>query len=106
MIGAALLFYLLYESIGDLADPKASYSGTEVFGIGVPLAIALIFTLSGLLIMVGWRLFGPPAAKEFFTRKPFEAVPHDVAVGEGKVEAIGLSEEEADAGAAERKEEG
>ncbi len=98
VIGAGLLFYLLYESVGELADPKASYSGTEVFGVGVPLAIALIFTLAGLIIMVGWRLFGPPQAKEFFTRRPFEAVPHEVAVGEGKVEAIGLSEDEADAG--------
>ena len=104
VIGALLLGYLLYESIGELSDPKASYSGTEVFGIGVPLAIALIFTLSGFLIMVGWRLFGPPEAKEFFTRKPFEAVPHEIAVGEGTVEAIGLSEDEADAGASATKE--
>ena len=45
MIGAGLLFYLLYESVGDLADPKASYSGTEVFGIGrvVAEAIAAFF---------------------------------------------------------------
>jgi amino acid transporter len=104
LIGAVLLFYLLYESVGDLADPKASYSGTEVFGVGVPLAIALIFTVSGLLIMIGWRLFGPPSAKEFFTRKPFEAVPRDVAMGDGKVEAIGISEEDADAGVAIKEE--
>ena len=44
-----------------------------------------------------WRLFGR-AAREFFGRQAFEAVPHDVAMGEGKVEAIGVSEEAADAG--------
>ncbi len=98
LIGAALLFYLLYESVGDLADPKASYSGTAAFGLGVPLVIALVFTLGGLVLMVLWRLFGPPVAKDFFRRAAFEHVPHEVAVGGGTVEAIGLSEEAADAG--------
>ena len=99
LIGALGLFYLLYESIGDLSDPKQSYSGTEAFGVGVPLAIAIVFMGAGLLIMIGWRLFGPPGAKEFFARKPFEAVPHEVAVGGQTVEAIGVSEADADAGA-------
>ena len=52
LIGAVMLFYLLYESALDLADPKASYCGSEVFGLGVPLVIALVFTLGGLLLMV------------------------------------------------------
>jgi amino acid transporter len=94
VIGALLLFYLLYESIGELADPKASYSGSELLGVGVPLAIALIFAAIGVVIMVGWRLFGPPEAKEFFGRRGFEAVPHEIAVGGGKVEAVGVSDEE------------
>jgi amino acid transporter len=101
LVGAGLLFYLLYESIGDLADPKASYSGSEIFGMGVPLAIAIIFTAGGLLLMVLWRLFGPDHAKRFFARPAFEAVPHEVATGEvAQVEAIGLSEAEADVGGA------
>jgi len=104
LIGALGLFYLLYESIGDLADPKQSYSGTEAFGFGVPLAIAIVFMGAGLLIMIGWRLFGPPGAKEFFARKPFEAVPHEVAVGGQTVQAIGLSEADADAGAPAKEE--
>jgi hypothetical protein len=50
--------------------------------------------------MVAWRLLGPPRAKEYFTRRPFESVPHEVATGEvAKVEAIGVSEEAADTGA-------
>ena len=100
LIGALGLFYLLYESVGDLSDPKASYSGSEVFGVGVPLAIAIIFIGLGLILMVAWRLIGPPAGREFFARRAFEAVPHEVATGEvAQVEAIGVSEAEADAGA-------
>ena len=48
--------------------------------------------------MFAWRIFGGEPAKEFFARKPFEAVPHEIAVGDGTVEAIGVSEDEADAG--------
>jgi amino acid transporter len=106
LIGALMLFYLLYESATDLADPKASYSGSEVFGLGVPLVIAIIFTAAGLLLMALWRLFGPPQAKEFFARSAFEHVPHEIAVGEGTVEAVGVSEEAADAGTTQMDEGG
>ncbi len=105
LIGAGMLFYLLYESVGDLADPKQSYSGSEVFGLGVPLAIAIVFIGLGFLIMVAWRLIGPPAGREFFARRAFEAVPHEVATGEvSQVEAIGVSEAAADAGLASDEE--
>ncbi len=98
-IGAAMLGYLLVESARQLADPAASYSGSELFGVGMPLGVAIVFVALGVALMVGWRLFGPPAAKAFFARSPFEAVPHAVATGEvAQVEAIGLSEEAADAG--------
>jgi amino acid transporter len=98
LIGAGLLAYLMVESARDLSDPKASYSGTELFGLGMPLAIAVVFAGLGVILMIAWRLFGPPQAHEFFRRPALEAVPPDVAAGEGKVEAIGLSEEAADAG--------
>jgi amino acid transporter len=99
LIGGGMLFYLLYGSARDLADPKLSYTGTEFLGMGVPLAIAVVFTGLGFLIMVAWRLIGPPAGREFFARRAFEAVPREVATGEvSQVEAIGLSEDEADAG--------
>ena len=103
-IGALALFYLLYESVGDLADPKASYSGSELFGVGVPLAVAMIFIGLGLVLMVAWRLLGPDRARDYFARRPFEHVPHDVATGEtATVEAIGVSEADADAGAVDGK---
>ena len=76
LLGAGMLLYLLVESARDLADPKASYSGTELFGLGVPLVIAIFFTVLGLVLMIGWRLTG---GREFFSRRGFEAVPDDVA---------------------------
>jgi amino acid transporter len=99
LIGAGMLFYLLYESVGDLSDPRQSYSGSEVFGLGVPLVIAIVFMGLGLLLMIIWRLLGPPRGHEFFGRRPLESVPHEVATGEvAQVEAIGVSEAAADAG--------
>jgi amino acid transporter len=107
LVGAGMLGYLLFESARDLSDAGASYSGSEILGFGAPLGIAIIFAGLGVVAMVAWRLFGPPAAREFFARRPFEAVPHAVATGEAsQVEAIGVSEAEADAGethAAERE---
>ena len=77
LLGAGMLFYLLFESARDLAEPKASYSGTEVFGIGVPLAIAVGWTVMGLVFMVLWRFSG--SGKTFFQRRGFESVPPHVA---------------------------
>jgi hypothetical protein len=77
LLGAAGLFYLLVESARDLYDPKASYTGTELFGIGVPLAIAIAFTVVGLILMMAWRL--SPDGKPFFERRGFETVSKDIA---------------------------
>ncbi len=76
--GAAILTYLLVKSVIDLADPEASYSGSSVLGIGVPLFIGVAFIGLGLIIMIAWWLAGP---KGYFDRKPFEAVPPEVARG-------------------------
>ena len=91
LVGAAMLLYLLYESVAELSDPGTSYSGTAVLGVGVPLAIAIFFLGLGLVLMIAWRVLRGP---EFFSRRPFEAVPHDVAAGGGHVEAVGASEDE------------
>ncbi|MGH2962451.1 MAG: APC family permease [Solirubrobacterales bacterium] len=77
LIGAVGLGYLLVESARDLADPKASYSGTELLGVGVPLAIAVAFTVIGLVLMVIWRFSS--AGKPFFARGAFESVDPAVA---------------------------
>ena len=76
LLGAALLGYLLYESAIDLASPSDSFSGTSVLGLGVPLAIAILFIALGLVLMVVWRFAGGGA---FFERRGGEAVPVEVA---------------------------
>lgn len=91
VIGALLLAYLLAASAIEVGDPANSYTGQSVFGVGVPLAIALFFFLSGLVLMIAWRLF---ANTDYFSRRAFEAVPRDVAEGRRQVEAIGVSENE------------
>jgi amino acid transporter len=94
LLGAAMLFYLLFESARDLADPKLSYTGTEVFGVGVPLAIAIVFTALGLVLMVVWRFAGGDAGRAFFSRPAFESVPDHVAEQGGTVAPVGAAEEE------------
>jgi amino acid transporter len=76
VVGAVALFYLLYESVIELSDPTSSYSGEGIFGIGVPLAIALFFIILGAVLMIAWRLssYGRP----FFSRRGWESVPDDV----------------------------
>jgi amino acid transporter len=94
LVGAGMLFYLLFESARELADPELSYTGTEVFGIGVPLAIAIAFTALGLAFMLVWRFAGGEAGRSYFERQPFEAVPGEVAERGGKVAPVGVAEEE------------
>lgn len=94
LVGAVMLCYLLVESVKQLADPKGSYSGEGVLGVGMPLAIALLFFAMGLVLMAVWRVAG---GAEFFKRPAFEAVPHDVFVEGKQVEAVGASEDEVDA---------
>jgi amino acid transporter len=94
LIGAGMLFYLLIESARQLSDPADSYSGDSIFGLGLPLVIAIVFTGLGVLVMVVRRFQGGEATEFFRARRPFESVPHEIAVGGGKVEAIGVAEEE------------
>lgn len=75
LAGAAMLLYLLYRSVVELADPRTSATGTPVAGLGLPLAIALVFVVAGLVTMLVWRL-GPGAA--FFARRGGETVPEEV----------------------------
>jgi len=93
VLGAAMLTYLLYKSIEQLAAPEDSYSGTAVLGVGVPLAIAVFFTLVGIVLMFAWRFTG---GQEFFRRRAFEAVPRDVVDGDATVAAIGMTDAQVD----------
>jgi amino acid transporter len=78
LIGSALLIWLLVESIGDLADPENSYSGSW-FGLGPPLVIGLgIFGL-GIIVMLVWRV----RDRRFWSEKPttVERLHADIAAG-------------------------
>lgn len=75
LIGAAMLGYLFIESIRVFADPGESYTGQELFGLGVPLVIGLGFLLLGAVILVLWRLAGH---ERFFSRRPLEAADPEV----------------------------
>lgn len=77
LVGSFTLFYLLIRSVQDLADPDASYSGSAVFGVGLPLAISLGFLMLGLVLMLVWRF---TVGAEFFTRRGFENVADEVAL--------------------------
>ena len=56
LIGAGILIWLLIESVSDLADPANSYSGSEILGMGTPLAIGVLFMALGVILMIAWRL--------------------------------------------------
>ena len=77
VVGAIMLGYLLVQSVIQLANPEESYTGSNIFGIGLPLAIALFFIILGVILMIIWR-FGP--GKAFFTRKGGEHVSEEVAL--------------------------
>jgi amino acid transporter len=69
----------LSRSVMDLSDPEASYTGSSVLGVGVPLFIGAAFLALGLVLMVAWRVAGP---RGFFERRGFEALPRDFLPGE------------------------
>ena len=89
LLGAGMLTYLLIESARQLANPENSVTGSELFGVGMPLGVAILFTGLGFVAMLAWRFLGPTEARDFFARRPFGAVPRDVAAGGGRVDAIG-----------------
>ncbi len=80
-IGAVALGFLFIKATIDYADPAESYTGSAVFGIGLPSVIGVGFLLLGALLEVWWRLGGH---QRFFGRRAFETVPPDVARGDRK----------------------
>ncbi|MDW5595088.1 APC family permease [Conexibacter stalactiti] len=91
-IGALVLGYLWVKATIDYADPETSYTGSAIFGIGLPTVIGIGFLLLGVVFMALWRLGGH---RDFFGRPSFEAVDPDVAAGR-----VVLEEDTAGAGTA------
>jgi amino acid transporter len=55
VVGAALLAWLLVESVIDMSDPANSYSGQSWFGLGPPLVIGIGIAVAGVVLMFVWR---------------------------------------------------
>ncbi len=66
LVGGLSLFFFGGINAVDLADPANSYSGQALFGVSIPLAIAIGFTLVGLVLMVLWWMRDPT----FFRQRP------------------------------------
>lgn len=76
LLGAAALFYMLYRSAVDMADPANSYSGQAVLGVGAPLAIAIGLMALGVLGIIVTRIRGDRA---YFARRGGEYVDERIA---------------------------
>ena len=85
LVGALLLTFLFVRSVSDLADPEASYSGSAVLGLGLPLVIGGSFLAGGAVLMVAWWL---DHRRGYFERRGFEAVHPEVAAGRAEPEAV------------------
>jgi amino acid transporter len=83
LVGALTLGYLFVKATIDFADPAESYTGSNLFGVGLPTVIGLGFLLLGFVLMLAWRAGGHSG---YFGREPFEAVPPEVATGKVAVE--------------------
>ncbi|MFG2296064.1 APC family permease [Streptomyces sp. NPDC048603] len=66
LLGAAMLIWLLAESVADMADPANSSSGTAWFGLGAPLVIALLLAAAGVVLMLLRRA----ASGAFWNERP------------------------------------
>jgi hypothetical protein len=64
LIGAGLLAWLLVESVADMSDPANSYTGDSWFGLGPPLVIGIGIALTGVVLMLVWRLTASPFWRE------------------------------------------
>ena len=73
--GGLMLTWAFVQSVIDLASPLSSYTCTDpedpatcaqLFGIGVPLALSIIFLIAGLVLMAAWWIRHPA----FFRFKP------------------------------------
>jgi hypothetical protein len=76
-VGASVLGYLFFKAIDEYREPDASYSGSEIFGIAVPVVLGVGLLLLGVVLMLFWRAGGHD---RFFGRKR-ETVDPEVAAG-------------------------
>jgi amino acid transporter len=77
IVGALILGYLFVKAILEYSQTDQSYSGTELFGIGIPVVLGVGLLLLGIVLMLIWRAAGH---EDFFGRRR-EIVDPDVAAG-------------------------
>jgi amino acid transporter len=88
VIGSLVLGYLFYKAIVEYAKVDDSYSGSQAFGVAIPVVLGLGLLLLGGVLMLAWRATGHD---QFFGRRT-ETVDPDVAAGR-KVGVAVVSEE-------------
>jgi MFS family permease len=77
VIGGLILGYLFFKAIDEYRDVDQSYSGSEVFGVAVPVVLGLGLLLLGVVLMLIWRAMGH---RDYFGRGR-ETVDPEVAAG-------------------------
>ncbi len=88
VVGALILSYMFVRAIDEYSQTDQSYSGSEVFGIAVPVVLGLGLLLLGAILMLVWRAGGH---EDFFGRRR-ETVDPEVAAGR-KMGVAGVPEE-------------
>jgi amino acid transporter len=78
VVGGTILGYLFFKAIDEYRRVDQSYSGSELFGIAIPVVLGVGLLLLGVVLMLAWRLSGH---EQFFGRRP-ETVDPDVAAGQ------------------------
>ena len=77
VVGAVMLGFLFVKAIVEYSKAGDSYSGSAVFGVGLPVVIGVGLLILGFVLMLIWRAGDH---EEFFGRKR-EIVDPDVAAG-------------------------
>lgn len=77
LVGGLCLGGLFVKAILEYRKVDDSYSGTSLFGIGMPVVIGVGLLLIGIVLLIVWRLGGH---EDFFGRRR-EIVDPDVAAG-------------------------
>jgi ABC-type Mn2+/Zn2+ transport system permease subunit len=77
VIGSLILGYLFYKAIVEYAKVDDSYSGSQAFGVAIPVVLGLGLLLIGVVLMLAWRVFG----HDRFFRRHTETVDPEVAAG-------------------------
>jgi amino acid transporter len=77
VVGALILSYLFVRAVDEYSQTGQSYTGSELFGVAVPVVLGLGLLLLGAILMLVWRAGGHP---DFFGRRR-ETVDPEVAAG-------------------------